>query len=175
MDDSDRAVAVANLRTTRDAFQSSVAGVSEAQARFRPSPNRWSIEELVEHVAVAEYGMYRFISDLHKVETDPHTVESAATLAHATNRNDIHLEAPERVHPKNRFGSLHAALSKFLENRNRTIEYVQNCQDDLTLRIIDQHPLGVVNARDCLSILIHHPARHVEQINELKANPAFPR
>ena len=104
--------------------------------------------------------MYRYINDLHKMGSDPHSAESAATIARAASRQHLRLQAPERVHPKNLFGSLQASLSKFLENRDRTIEYIQNCRDDLRLRIID-HPLGLMNAEDCLKVIISHPARHV--------------
>ncbi len=77
-----------NLEATRDAFQSAVAGLSAAQASFKPSPDRWSVEEIVEHVAVAEHGMYRFISELHEVSADHHAAESAASLALTADRKN---------------------------------------------------------------------------------------
>lgn len=164
---------VAGLEASRDAFQNAVAGLSQAQAQFKPSPERWSVEEIVEHVAVAEHGMFRLISELHEVVTDPHLAESAAALARTADRKTMPLPAPERVYPKRRFGDLAGALAKFLENRARTIEFVQNCQDDLRLRLI-KHPVGLVNGQDCLAILTAHPLRHVAQIQELKAEPGFP-
>ena len=173
MDEADRTSAVANLHATRDAFQSAVAGLSENQARFKPAPDRWNVEEIVEHVAVAEHGMYRLITELHEVSTDPHEADSAASLARTKDRKNQPLAAPARTLPKGRFGSLNAGLNQFLENRQRTIAFVQNCQDELCLRLI-QHPAGLLNGRDCLRILTFHPARHIEQINELKADPAFP-
>ena len=173
MDVATRTAAVANLQATCEAFQSAVAGLSESQARFKSAPDRWNVEEIVEHVAVAEHGMYRFITELHEVSTDPHEAESAASLARTTDRKNKPLAAPARALPKGRFASLSAAMSQFLENRQRTIEFVQTCQDDLRLRLI-QHPAGLLNAQDCLRILTFHPARHIEQINELKADPAFP-
>ena len=173
-DPRERGLALINLRCTRDAFQAAVSGLSEDQARFKPSPERWSIEEIVEHVTVAEHGMYRFISDLHEVSADPHTAESAASFARTTDRKQMPLPAPERVLPKRRFDSLGAALAKFLENRARTIEFVENCTDDLRLRLI-QHPVGLLNGQDCLAVIINHADRHIDQINELKADPRFPQ
>ena len=169
-----RAISVEKLNATREAFRNAVDGLSEAQARFKPSPDRWNVEEIVEHVAVAEHGMYVFITRLHEVSIDPHAAESAASLAGALDRKTTPLSAPERVHPKGRFGDLNGALDKFLENRERTIEFVKSCQDDLCTRII-RHPLGLMNGQDCLTVLTYHPARHIEQINELKAEPDFPR
>ena len=173
MDDSSRAAALASLQTTRDAFHAAVARLSESQARFQPTPDHWSVADIVEHVAVAEHGMFRFISELHEVSADPHTSDSAASLARTADRKTLPLAAPVRVHPKNRFGSFDAALSKFLENRARTIEFVKTCPGDLSNRII-RHPVGILNGQDCLQVLISHPVRHLAQINELKSHPAFP-
>jgi len=173
MTESERAAAVAKLEATRDALQDCVAGLSDAQARFKPSPGRWSVAEIVEHVAVAEHGMYRFITELHEVSEDPREQESAATLHRTADRKLTPLAAPERSHPKGRFDGLTEALRQFLENRDRTIEFVKNCDADLHLRLI-QHPAGLLNGRDCLAILTRHPARHIEQIDEIKADPAFP-
>jgi hypothetical protein len=173
MDECTRALALANLHATREALQASVAGLSETQARFKPAPDRWNVEEIVEHVATAEHGMYRFITELHEVSTDPHEAESAASLNLTSDRKNRPLLAPERARPKGRYGSLDAALSQFLANRARTIAFIENCQDDLRFRLI-QHPAGLLNAQDCLRVLTYHPARHVEQINELKSHPAFP-
>lgn len=173
MDESQRATAIAKLQETRDALCAAVTGLSDAQAHFKPTPDRWCVEEIVEHVAVAEHGMYRYITALHEISTDPHADESATTLARTADRKNRPLSAPERVRPKKRFDSLAAALQQFLENRERTIQFLHGCTSDLRLRIID-HPAGLLNAQDCMTVLTFHPARHVEQIDELKAHPAYP-
>jgi hypothetical protein len=172
-DPLDRSTSIANLQATRDALESAVTGLSEAQARFKPTPDRWSVEEIVEHLAIAEHGLYRFISELHEVSIDPHTAESAASLARTADRKTTPLTAPERSLPKGKFGDLQGALAKFLENRQRTIEFVMNCQDDLRTRLI-RHPAGLMNGQDCLTVLTFHPTRHIEQINELKSDPGYP-
>ena len=170
----DRASRITELQASRDAFRNAVSGLTDDQARFKTAPERWSIEEIVEHVAVSEHGMYTLITKLHEVSIDPHAAESAASLAGASDRKAMPRTAPERVHPKGRFGGLAGALAKFIENRERTIEFIKNCQDDLHTRII-QHPLGLMNGQDCLVVLTRHPVRHVEQINEIKAEPGYPR
>jgi hypothetical protein len=131
------------------------------------------VEEIVEHLAIAEHGLYRFISELHEVSIDPHTAESAASLARTADRKTTPLTAPERSLPKGKFGNLKGALAKFLENRQRTIEFVRDCQADLRTRLI-RHPAGLMNGQDCLTVLTFHPTRHIEQINELKSDPGYP-
>jgi hypothetical protein len=174
MNEPERFAFLQHLARTRDDFQQAAAGLSAAQAQFKPTPKCWSVEEIVEHVAIAEHGMYRFITEMHQLSDDPHEAESTANLARASDRKHLPLMAPERAHPKGKLGSLPAAMNQFLENLERTIAFVRNCQDDLRFRLI-QHPLGILNGKDCLTVLTYHPARHIQQMDELKASPRFPR
>lgn len=50
----ERAAALKSLQATHDAFLQSIAGLSEKQWRFKPTPDRWSVAEVSEHIAVAE-------------------------------------------------------------------------------------------------------------------------
>ncbi len=83
------------------------------------------------------------------------------------------MQAPERVRPKGRYGSLATALHQFRENRERTIAYIAACEDDLRTRAT-QHLLGRMSCQECLMVLIAHPVRHVEQIREIKQAAAYP-
>jgi hypothetical protein len=42
------------LAETRDGLAGAVKGLSEAQWKFKPGPDRWSVAEVVEHLAVTE-------------------------------------------------------------------------------------------------------------------------
>ncbi len=42
------------LNETRDGVISAVKGLSEAQWNFKPAPDRWSVAEIVEHLALVE-------------------------------------------------------------------------------------------------------------------------
>jgi hypothetical protein len=173
MNAAERDLLVKKLQSTRDAFRQAVSGLSGAQAYFKPAPDRWSIGEIVEHVAVTEHGMFRLITHYFEPITEPEDEVSAVSLERASDRMRMPIQAPERTRPRGRFGGLSGALTQFLANRERSIEYVRNCQDDLRMRIVT-HPVGRVNGRDCLHILIDHPLRHLEQINEVKAADGYP-
>jgi len=174
MTEAERTKAVAKLASTRERFKQAVAGLSEAQGSYKPSPERWSIAEIAEHVAIVEHGLYRLISELHERSDDPHEEQSAATLALAAHRKKMPIAAPERSLPKGRFGGVDDAVAKFVDNRERSIEFVKNCTEDLRFRLIP-HPLGKLNGRDGLTVLTYHPIRHIEQIEEVKASVDFPR
>jgi hypothetical protein len=44
------------LRATRDAFLTGCSGITDLQGKFKPAPDRWSIEECAEHIALVENG-----------------------------------------------------------------------------------------------------------------------
>src|SRR5262245_47593986 len=51
---SEREKAFRYLEETRTGVADAVKGLSEAQWKFKPAPDRWSIAEVVEHLAVVE-------------------------------------------------------------------------------------------------------------------------
>ncbi len=173
MDTAEKALLLGRLLASRDTFTASLANVSEVQARFKPSPDRWSIIEVVEHVAVAEYGMYRLISAHFEPLDQPRFGRENEFLERiGLDRTDA-WEAPERVRPKGRYASLSEAARQFTVNRDRTITFVRDCQDDLRARVVN-HLAGKITGQECLAILVTHPLRHLDQIRELQADPQYP-
>jgi hypothetical protein len=173
MNTEERAALVEKLRASRDALVAGLAAVSESQAKFKPAANSWSIEEIVEHLAVAEHGMYRLItaySQPAESPADPMREEQFEKLGSDRRRR---VSAPDRARPNGRYGSLTNALNQFVANRERTISYIESCDDDLRMRTTT-HPLGVMSCRECLALMIGHPLQHLEQIREVQANPRFP-
>ena len=50
----ERERAMSELHATRKQFLDSVAGLSDAQWNFKPSPDVWSVAEVAEHIAISE-------------------------------------------------------------------------------------------------------------------------
>src|SRR5687767_15134152 len=59
---TDRVTAIKHLEATRQAFLQSIAGVSEEQWRFKAGPDRWSIAEVAEHIAISEDTIFQLIT-----------------------------------------------------------------------------------------------------------------
>ena len=55
--DRERETALALLTRSRGVVLNAVEGVTETQARWRPAPERWSILEYIEHLAVSDDGL----------------------------------------------------------------------------------------------------------------------
>ena len=51
---ADRERGTKYLAQTRDGIVAATKGLSEAQLKFKPAPDRWSVAETLEHIALAE-------------------------------------------------------------------------------------------------------------------------
>jgi uncharacterized damage-inducible protein DinB len=173
MDLAERTSLVDQLRASRDALLEVVASVSDTQAKFKPAPDAWSIEDVVEHLAAAEHGMFRLITVHYELLDAPTERTREEMLAERGRDRQNRLQAPERVRPRGRYGSLSSALGQFQQNRERTIAYIAECQDDLRRRATE-HLMGRISCQECLMILIAHPFRHAGQIREIKRSARYP-
>ena len=83
-------------------------------------------------------------------------------------------QAPEPLKPTNRYGSPDAALKHFVESRDRTEDLLSK-NDDLRAHAIDS-PMGKkLDGYEWILFAAAHSERHTKQINEVKADPNFPK
>jgi hypothetical protein len=164
MTHSEREFAIKHLIESRDALLAAIAGLSEAQIRFKPRPDRWSIAECVEHVAVTEDHLFRLVlKGIPNASGTPLEPEKDARLAVAVVSRARRFSAPENVLPIGRFASIDDGIAHFLSSRDRTLAYVRECNEDLRHRFTPHPLLGETL----------HPARHAAQIDEIKSDPSF--
>jgi hypothetical protein len=64
------------------------------------------------------------------------------------------------------------ALEAFLASRQRTVEFVESCQEDLRAKLTTHPIIGPVNCYEMLLMIAVHPHRHAQQIAELRAGLA---
>lgn len=74
---ADRDKGVKYLEQTRDAIVAATSGLSEAQWKFKAAPDKWSVAETLEHIALAED--FIFGAAENTVKTGPRA-RPAATL-----------------------------------------------------------------------------------------------
>ena len=83
-------------------------------------------------------------------------------------------QAPEPLKPTNRFGSPQASLKHFTDARAQTETFVKT-HDDLREHAIDS-PMGKkLDGFEWVLFVAGHSERHTKQINEVKADPNFPK
>jgi uncharacterized damage-inducible protein DinB len=164
----DREQMLKMLAESRDALCGAAANVSEEQARIRPAPEKWSVLDCVEHVAITEYFMFTTIAT--KSAPAPPSGDRSREelfLRQIPNRT-TKINAPERAHPTGRFPTLAAALEQFNQNRARTIDYVEHCGLDFRAHTAPHIVFGTITVQEFLLVIALHPARHAAQILEVR-------
>ncbi|MDX1979783.1 MAG: DinB family protein [Bryobacteraceae bacterium] len=155
-------------------LEQAAAGLSPSQWSFRPA-GAWSILDVVEHVAVAEPALLEIIRLARPAEgrppSDPSKDELTVERIAGRGRRVL---APAGLEPAGRFRSVDSALTQFHHQRVLTLEFVNACEADLR-NLHTEHPiLGLIPAFTGMLLLAAHPARHANQILEIRSTPGFP-
>lgn len=62
-----------DLDHSREALLRAVDGLTPQQLEYRETPDRWTAAECLEHIAVAEFGMFRWLENaLGDASKPPH-------------------------------------------------------------------------------------------------------
>jgi hypothetical protein len=168
MEEHDRQAIAERLNKGRDALLNAARGVPEDVAHRAPGPGRWSILECVEHVAVAEeYMAAQIVAAKSSAAPLINKQRETAIQERGLDRTNRR-ESPDVARPKARFTTAQDAMQHFLACREKTIHFVENCNDDPRALLAEHPTLGQVNCYEMLLLMAVHPARHASQIEEIK-------
>jgi hypothetical protein len=174
----DREKAMKYLESTKQGVLDATKGLSAAQWNFKPAPDKWSIAEVTEHIAAAEDYLVGMVKE--KVMTAParpageDVVVIDEMVLKAIPDRSQKAQAPEPLKPTNRFGSAEGSLKHFTESRGATETFLKST-DDLRGHAVDS-PVGKkLDAYEWILFVAAHSDRHTKQINEVKADPNFPK
>ncbi len=175
---ADRDKAAKYLETTKQGVLDATANLSEAQWNFKAGPDRWSIAEVTEHIALAEGYLRGMVVEKVMIAGprppgDDVAAIDAMVLAMVPDRTQKR-QAPEPLRPANHFGSPAGSLKHFTDSRAETEAFLQS-HDDLRAHAIDS-PMGKkLDAYEWILFIAAHSERHTKQILEVKADPNFPK
>ena len=169
---------------TRGRLVEVTSGLTDAQARFKPAANCWSIADILDHlVTVHQRVMTRLVEQFpHAPAPEPgrdsQTVD-ALVLEKIPDRS-IKAKAPEFVLPKGLLPPTEA-LDSIFRSYERLTEFLES-RPDLREHVMDSPPLRAVTDGACSTAdgyqwaltAAAHVERHVRQILELKAAPDYP-
>jgi hypothetical protein len=175
--DKERETALALLTRSRATVLTAVEGVTEDQARWQPAPERWSILEYIEHLAVSDDGLVAMIKKSLLEPARPETIEERKAREQKIRETPLPRganRAPDSLKPVSRFGSLTEAVSAFLAARERTIAYAQSTTDDLRSHFAPHSVLGQLDAYQWLCGNARHAETHAGHIVEIRGMSDFP-
>ena len=178
LDPADRDRGIKYLEATKKGVLDATKGLSEAQWNFKPAPDRWSVAQVTEHIAASEDMLFGMVTEkIMKAPPRSEAVDVKAIdemiLARISDRSKK-AQAPEQLVPTNRYGSPDTAKKHFVESRAKTAEFLEKTPD-LRAHAGDS-PLGAkLDAYEWILFIAAHSERHTKQINEVKADPNFPK
>ena len=169
--------ALTYLNQTRDAVIAATKGLSEAQLKFKPAPDRWSVAEVVEHLALIEdivnQGVFPKLSTAPAPAADWDAKKvDAMVLANVPDRS-TKFQAPEPAVPTGRWTPAETH-DHFLASRTQTVAFLKSTPD-LRGHVVPHPVFGPMDGYEWVLAVAAHTERHTKQILEVKADPAYPK
>ncbi|MCY7377377.1 MAG: DinB family protein [Pyrinomonadaceae bacterium] len=163
----------ANNDKIREQTKQLVGALSDEQTAMLPDGEKWTIAEIVEHIAIVQDGMSKISAKLlNEAQTTGKFSEGAANLSEnfktkAAEAQQLKFEAPDRVRPTGKM-TIAESLAKMDETR-QTLETLRPLFE--TVECSDfkfPHPfMGDLTAHEWLTLVGGHEARHLRQIGNI--------
>ena len=174
----ERQDAASYFKETQKAVADEIKGMSENQLKWKPADSVWSITDCIEHIALSEKNLFDWAMGTLKTEANPakraELKRSDEDVKKTITDRSFRVKTREGFIPTGQFGDAKQTLKVFDERRDALIKYIKETKDDLRNHFADS-PFGLVDTYQLLLFLSAHTKRHTLQIEELKANPGFPK
>jgi len=175
----ERKFLVNHLKDSKAHFLKSVKGLSEQQLNFKEAADKWSVKECMQHLALSENNLWAMAEGQLKQAPNPEKrseikITDEALIKMITDRSSK-FKAGETFQPEAaKWKTAHEALKEFKDKRANLLKYAKTTTDDVRNHVA-QAPFGSLDTYQLLLMISAHTLRHTQQIEEIKANPAFPK
>jgi uncharacterized damage-inducible protein DinB len=173
------------LQQTQNAIVGAIQGLSDAQWKFKPASDRWSIAENLGHiVTVLERVLGPVMDQLANAPAPPagfdcKTVD--AIVIHQFPTRLAKFSAPEFLHTSEQV-SPSELLDRLMKNYARLRDYLESrpgqrrhvCEAP-PLKAVSNGAFEVMDGYQWILAAAAHTERHAKQILEVKADANFPR
>lgn len=175
----ERKEAIQLLKSTEKDLLQEVKGLSEAQLKYKPAPDRWSVEECVIHIATTEQMLWQMTDAGIKQPANPEKRSEIKMtddqIVQGVEDRSQKRQASDNLKPENStFKSANEALESLKSSRSKLTNYVKTTQDDLRNHVLTL-PFGSVDTYQMILFIAAHGVRHTKQIREVKADAGFPK
>ena len=165
---------IAHLEMTESWLASEVEGLSDAQLTFKSAPDKWSVKDVVEHLAIAEPQYWTNLKDSLKEPVKAGYKPQATDeqmLWYGIDRTNRQKTGEARV-PHGEFPNAQASLASFRKLRKTMLEAAKSSQEDFRARPFMG---GGQDIYQWFLMISTHSQRHILQIREIKADPGYPK
>jgi hypothetical protein len=164
---------IAHLQMTQSWLTDEVSSLSGAQLNYRPAPDRWTVAETVQHLAISEPNYWKLLND--GIKQPPKKLKEQATdvdvLWYGIDRTQ-HEKTSANQNPIEQHIDVAQAMKAFLAMHAQLLAMARTSQEDLRAHAV---PEWGVDAYQCLLEISTHEQRHILQIREIKASSGFPK
>ncbi len=176
--EKDRTYLVNNLRRSIEQINEATRNLSDAQWNFKPAPAKWSINQVVEHIAIWELLLQR---DISLALSDPPKPELAKTAWPDSSAVGFIME--EKPHHSLDYTkpfsfTIPMGVNEGPQNllwlqklRKDDAAFVTGAKQDLRIYF---RGMGTESVHVLYILIFGHADRHLRQIMKIKADPAFP-
>lgn len=172
------------LQQTQNSIIGATKGLSDAQWKFKPSPDRWSIAENLDHIVIVQERVLGPIaSQLADAPAPPNGFDRQIIDEIVINQFPVRLtkfQAPEFVHPADRIVPAEL-LRRLTENYARLNDLVesrvrlrQHAIEAAPLRAVSKGVFSHMDGYQWILAAAAHTERHTTQILEVMADPNYP-
>jgi hypothetical protein len=183
MEAQERQLVLDQLASSEAHLLELVDGLTPQQWNFREKPERWSIAENIEHVIAFENFITDVIARVMKDSAEPEKRAYASAkepfVLRIANDRGKKFNAREVVRPVGRWPDTAEMIAELRKTRARTLAFVTEAfaaenKSDLRSHFFAHVALGDLDCYQWLLVMAQHGSRHALQIEEIKADPAYP-
>jgi hypothetical protein len=180
MTDEERAKVIKLLQDSQKEYLDAIESISDAQWSYKPSPLRWSVGEVAEHIMLTEVALFRAVEAALSSPANPDwekkTAGKAAFIERVMPNRGTRAQAPIEVRPTGKL-KRDEVIKRFKAHRAEVMAFTQNTDKPLKAHT-REHPFPVfstLSAYDWLLYVPMHTVRHNKQIAEVKASAGYPK
>ena len=176
----ERAKVVKLMLDSQKEYMDLLANVNEAQWSYKPSPLRWSVGQVAEHIVLVENRLFSIIQRALDQKPNPDWESKTAGKEQVLERilpgRVGRAQAPIEIQPSGKL-SREEVIKQFKQIRAKTLEFAEKTDLPLKQHTFDSpFPIfSTLNAYDWLLYIPFHNLRHDKQIAEVKASPGYPK
>lgn len=174
------------LEETRDGVVDAIGVLTPAQWKFRPGADRWSIADVMEHLALIEELFHaRIVPRLREPSAavpdgDPERMDALVLAWEPDPSTGVVIpgraslgDAPPQLRPT-RLWNPAESVERFLASRTQTAGLLDPLWGGVRLHVVEHPAIGPLDGYQWVLFLAAHSARHTAQIRSIRAHPKFP-